>query len=356
MIAVVEHDLEHPVGIRDLRIDLRLVHKTRAAAGAVEERRAVAVVDTLQVAVGRAPRVVPGAAVAFVRTAEIDADAVFRLVAVEHGIALVVSHLADQPAEDAFCIQGIGDPRVRVEPVDDEDVVLGCRAPVDVARCSEPGPALDAREQTLDARPVATDAVAVEVVLVDDQATGWITHPERVRVPPEAWSAGDPGAVGVLPVHGYKVFCAGEDEDVRILGVQILGKTFVGLAADRRKGKSPAKAERAISGTGVVTQRELGPETRAPGTRGDGHRHGAGTRDRIRGELLTAPANRAPSLREGDRRRLGRWSSALRGSPPLSAHGVGRPRRLLPTEDLRHRATSDTGDERPGDAGGRGSM
>ena len=81
MLAVVEHHLEHPVGVGDLGVDLRLVKEARAAPDVVEQRRAVAVVDALQVAVGGAASVVLRTAVALVGIDEVDALPVFRLVA-----------------------------------------------------------------------------------------------------------------------------------------------------------------------------------------------------------------------------------------------------------------------------------
>src|SRR6478672_9030615 len=45
VIAIVEHCLEHPSGIGDLGVNLRLVKPARAVPGLVEKRRAVAEVD-----------------------------------------------------------------------------------------------------------------------------------------------------------------------------------------------------------------------------------------------------------------------------------------------------------------------
>ena len=85
---------------------------------------------------------------------------------------------------------------------------------MDIARYAEFGPTLDARKQSLDAWPVAANAVAVELVFVNDEAAEWISNPEPVRIPLESWMAGHPGSVKVLPIHGHQVFGVGEDEDV----------------------------------------------------------------------------------------------------------------------------------------------
>ena len=88
MLAVVEDHLEHPAGVVDLR---RAVRKRGRLPRVVQQRRAVAVADALEVAVGRAARVVAVAPVALVRLRQIDAGAVLRLVLVEDGVALVVA-------------------------------------------------------------------------------------------------------------------------------------------------------------------------------------------------------------------------------------------------------------------------
>ena len=126
-------------------------------------------------------------------------------------------------------------------PVEGEDVVLGDRAPVDIARRADLGPALDAGEQPLDARPVAADAVAVEFVFVNDQAADG-SRTQNPSRPAGTRMAGDPGSVRVLPEHRHQVFGAGEDEDVRLLGVEVLRQALVGLARDRRAAKGSSRS------------------------------------------------------------------------------------------------------------------
>src|SRR5205807_6804273 len=98
--------------------------------------------------------------VALIDLAEIDAKPVFRLVAVERRVTLVVPRFADQPAEDATCVKRVGYSRLCVESVVGEDVVLGDRTPMHIAWRADLAPALDAGEEPLNARPVAADAVA----------------------------------------------------------------------------------------------------------------------------------------------------------------------------------------------------
>ena len=105
MLAVVEDHLEHPAGV----VELVLGQEARALSRVVQQRHAVAVADALQIAIGRAARLVAVAAVALVRLGQIDAGAVLRLVVVDDAVALVVARLADQPAEDAAGIVRIDD-------------------------------------------------------------------------------------------------------------------------------------------------------------------------------------------------------------------------------------------------------
>src|SRR6185295_18816544 len=110
-------------------------------------------------AVGGAPRIAGTAAVALVRAGDVDARAVLGLVLVDDAVPPVVPGLAHPPCEDAPSIHGIGNPRVFILAVQREDVVARDRSPVDVA-VADARPALDAREQPFDPRPVAMDDVA----------------------------------------------------------------------------------------------------------------------------------------------------------------------------------------------------
>jgi hypothetical protein len=87
-VAVVEHRLEHPAGA--VQLVPAGVGSAEARQRRVEQQRpAVAVLDPLQVAVGRAD------AVALIGPREVHAAAVLPLVFVEYGVALVVVALAD---------------------------------------------------------------------------------------------------------------------------------------------------------------------------------------------------------------------------------------------------------------------
>ena len=72
----------------------------------IQQRGAVAVVDAFEVAVGCAAGIVACSAVSFIRSAEIDANPIFGLVAVKNSVALVVARLADQPIEDVLASSG----------------------------------------------------------------------------------------------------------------------------------------------------------------------------------------------------------------------------------------------------------
>ncbi len=141
VLTVVEDDLEHPIRARHIRLD--------------QCRRPVAVPDSLRVLL----RTAAGhGSIGLVRSREVDAGAVFRFVAVDNRVALVVEALADQPAEDARRIHRVGDAALGGPPVQRRDVLRRDRAPVGVGG-SRALPAFDPGEQPFDARPVAPDPV-----------------------------------------------------------------------------------------------------------------------------------------------------------------------------------------------------
>jgi hypothetical protein len=175
VLAIVEDDFEHPAGVLRLRIS----QKTRAVPRLVEQWRAVPIKDSFQVAVGGAAGVIRGAAVALAGSGEVDTGAVFPLVLVQDGVALVVAGFADQPAEHPSGVGGVGDARLEVLAVEGEDVVLGDRSPVDLARFPI-RPALDARKQPLDAGTVAVDGVVGVGGAVLVPATVGIEHGDQV--------------------------------------------------------------------------------------------------------------------------------------------------------------------------------
>lgn len=107
-LVVVEDHLEHPARV----LDLSRSQEPRPLARVVQQRRAVAVADALEVAVRRSSDVVSVSTVALLRLAQVDARSVFAPVAVEDRVALVVAGLADEPAEDPPGIARIRDPRL----------------------------------------------------------------------------------------------------------------------------------------------------------------------------------------------------------------------------------------------------
>jgi hypothetical protein len=164
--VVVEDHFEHPLGLCQVGLD---------QLGAP-----VPVLDTLHVAVGGAH------AVALVRLHAIDVRVVLRRVLIDDGVAPVVAALADQPREHAT---GIANAALWGLAVQRRDVVATDGTPMDVTGRSV-SPALDAREQSLDARAVPIDREA--------------RRRDVVRVP-----------AAVRLEHWHQVLGAGEDEDVR---------------------------------------------------------------------------------------------------------------------------------------------
>ena len=259
-LAVIERDLEQPRQLRDIGFD--------------EARRLVAVADAREIAIGRARQV---AAVAFAGHRQVDRRRVFGNVVVDDAVALVVAALADQPTEDAGRILGVRDAALRGLAIEGRDVVPGDRAPVGVA-VADSRPALDAREQAFDARPVARHTVAA--------ARGAVAYPVARRA---------------FDRRGHQVLAAREDEHVRLFPVFVTRQALVGAAGDRRQREGPAQAERAIAGAGVVGQRERRSEPGAARAGGNRQRQGAGAAHRIGGELFTDAADRASPLGQSNR-------------------------------------------------------
>ena len=95
MLAIVEYDVKHPVGV----LGQYRGQKPRAVSSGVQKRPAVAIADTFKIAVHCATRIVDVAAIAFAGSGSIDTGAVFRLVVVDNSVALVIPSFADQPAK-----------------------------------------------------------------------------------------------------------------------------------------------------------------------------------------------------------------------------------------------------------------
>jgi hypothetical protein len=136
VLAVVDDDLEVPWPMREWHL--------------------VAVPDPLQVTLG-ADRAVRQP-VALHRRTWIDTGGVLGLVLVDHDVALVVMGLVEQPGEHATRIAGIGDPARCAAAVEAGDVALVDGLPEHLAGGAL-SPALDAREQALDARAVTVHHV-----------------------------------------------------------------------------------------------------------------------------------------------------------------------------------------------------
>lgn len=134
--------------------------------------------------------------------------AVLLLVEVTNAVALVVARFADQPRIDAPGVERVGNARIRVIAIKGEDVVLGDRAPMNVAGRADLAPALDAREKPFDTRSIASYAVTVEFIFVHDPLVRRISHPGAVFVELKTLMAGDPGAVRVLSIDRHQVFSA----------------------------------------------------------------------------------------------------------------------------------------------------
>src|ERR1700730_5580863 len=95
-----------------------------------------------------------GAAVRLMRLRQVESGAVFGDVVENPDVAAVVPGAAEMPGENPAAIGRVGDAALAVEPVKRADVVARNRPPVRIAGGGR-YPALDPREQTLGARPIA---------------------------------------------------------------------------------------------------------------------------------------------------------------------------------------------------------
>ena len=166
----------------------------------------------------------------------------------------------------------IGDARAGIFAIEGEDVLLGDGAPVHVAGVGDAGPALDAGEKPLDAGPVARDAIGDAI-----DSSGR----ERLALPFPT----------DLDHHGNKILRSGKNEYIRVLGIDIPRKPFVGLARDLRRSERPAKSERPIARTGIIGERELRAKSGAAGTRRNRHCHRAGAGHWVGGKLFADPTD-----------------------------------------------------------------
>src|SRR5204863_9015655 len=117
----------------------------------------------------------PDEAVRVARGAGVDPGGVLGLVAVADDVAAIVAGLLEQPREHPLGVIGVGDPRLGALAVDAEHIVARDRAPVRIAG-GMVGPALDPREQALDARPKPLHAVVAAVREVEPRT---VRNPDR---------------------------------------------------------------------------------------------------------------------------------------------------------------------------------
>src|SRR6267154_5454858 len=101
VLPVIEDHFEEPFHLCEIGA------KLGNSLIARQKRGRIAVMDALEVAVGRAADIPFVAPVSFVGLGEVDPDAVLSLVAVLDYVALVVIALADEPTEDSQRVCGV---------------------------------------------------------------------------------------------------------------------------------------------------------------------------------------------------------------------------------------------------------
>ena len=247
------------------------------------------------------------------------------LIAIGNDIALVVMALLEQPLEYSGPTGRICQSSVGVDAVQAGNVVFGNGSP-EGAAIDRVGPMLDPGKQAFNARPISLHRVHDAGVVRGRQA---FSNP-------------------VAALHDERrdeIFHIGEDEDIRFLGVPILGKPLVRLAGDGRRRKSPSQSERTITGAGVVRQRQSRTEAARRG--GDGQRHRRRAGDRVGAELFADAVDCPATLRQRDRRNQTRIGGLLRLRDLLVARLVSSHHASLVSRDtnaaLRLLDRADTG-------------
>ena len=121
VIAIVEHYFEQPFD----SLQLTICQEPRPSGLVVQQRRFVPVVDPFQISIGRATHIVPGAPIAFAHKTQIDADSVFLSISIEDSVALVVSGLTNEPAENPPRLSRIDNPGISIDAINGQDILFG---------------------------------------------------------------------------------------------------------------------------------------------------------------------------------------------------------------------------------------
>nr|WP_236038302.1 hypothetical protein [Ktedonobacter robiniae] len=216
---------------------------------------------------------------------KINVFGVFWFIVIRYDVALVVVGFADQPAENAFRMRGVGDARIVASTVPGGDVVFRDGTPKAIVWLIRVCPSLNAGEQPFDARAIATNTIGGAV----DGSRRQFLVPPCVRC--------------ILFEHGYQIFSTREGEYIRfrVLGILIARQPFIRFARDRRQGKIPAEAEGAVTGTRVIRERKLWTKARAAWAGGNGHSHRASASDGIGSEFLANSSDCTTAFGQRDR-------------------------------------------------------
>src|SRR5258708_7116343 len=123
--------------------------------------------DSLEISIGRS------LAVAFIRFAEVYAGVALGNVLVDGCVSHFIEAFANQPTEDVRSVGRVENPRLIIQTVKCNHVVLGDRSPMDFT-VFDARPALDPRKKPFYSRPVLSDAVAVTLDVIPYPLTAFV--------------------------------------------------------------------------------------------------------------------------------------------------------------------------------------
>src|ERR1700739_3073130 len=127
----------------------------------------IAVMDALEISIGGS------LTIACVCFAQIDARVALANILVEHAVPHGIEALADQPAEDVRSVGRVENPRLIIQTIKCNRVVLRDRSPMDFTVFNA-RPALDPRKKPFYSRPVLSDAVAVTLDVIPYPLTAFV--------------------------------------------------------------------------------------------------------------------------------------------------------------------------------------
>lgn len=196
-------------------------------------------------------------------------------------------------------------------PVESRYVVAGDRAPERLRGIVELAPALDAGEETFDARSISGDAISI---------------PQLTK------------ARTVWTEDGNQVLGAGKDVDIGFLTIEILREPSIRSARDVGISHIPPETVGSVPAARIIAESKRRSEPGSARAERKRNRQRAGTRHRVRRELLPDSLDCTTALGQQHRGRRKTLISRLVGGPGFRrAHNGkrGRPSTPRHLQDMR---------------------